>query len=244
MPHHLPDNLRKQKVYSEDLQQRVIYQRYTCCKAIHDISIDLDVSCWVVERILKLWCDTGEVIPLDKGVKKRRRRIMTDGEIEASHVTILLSNLHYNHSCSSFSGWQSGTLTYTWMKCRTSCTHSIELSWVYQQSGTHWPNLAWVESVYVCYSYPNFSTLTRYVALKDGHGMQWTCPGMIFALKLGQRHPNSLFSLMKVGWMLGQHTSSMDGHWKVNMPTCLLNLYMDKGMCSSYLCNNYVANRW
>lgn len=42
--------------------------------------------------------------------------------------------------------------------------------------------------------------------------------------------------------MLGQHTGSMDGHRKVNVPICLLNLYVDKGMCSCYLCNECKAD--
>jgi transposase len=84
MPRHISEHLRQCKTYSEDLQKQVIYQKYTHHKSIHDISIDLDISRCIVERILKLWHDIGEVVPPEKGKSNKRRKIMTDAEIEVS----------------------------------------------------------------------------------------------------------------------------------------------------------------
>jgi hypothetical protein len=44
----------------------------------------LTISHHVVERILKLWHDMGEVVPPEKGKSNKRRKIMTDVEIEVS----------------------------------------------------------------------------------------------------------------------------------------------------------------
>jgi transposase len=97
MPRNIPEHLRQRRTYSEDLRKRVIYQKYTLQKPIQQISIDLNISRRVVERILKFWRDTGEVVPLETGRRNPRKKVMTDAEVEVRFLnlpTVLL--IRYN----------------------------------------------------------------------------------------------------------------------------------------------------
>ena len=89
MPRYLPDHLRQRQTYSEDLRKRVIYQRYTLEKKIAEISLDLNISKRVVERILHLWRTTGEVTAPKKDDNKKIR-IMAPQEMEVSFHALLL----------------------------------------------------------------------------------------------------------------------------------------------------------
>ena len=84
MPCHIPDHLQQRQHYSEDLQEHVIYQHHTLEKKPADIAVDLNMSKHVVEHVLQMWHDTGEVVPLQSGLNKKRRRVMTPDEVEVS----------------------------------------------------------------------------------------------------------------------------------------------------------------
>ncbi|KAF8576345.1 hypothetical protein K439DRAFT_1367501 [Ramaria rubella] len=82
MPIVIPDHLRQQQTYSEDLRKRVIYQCYMLERQIETISSDLNISKRVIERILHLWRTMGEVMIPQK--KKKRIRVMTPQEMDLS----------------------------------------------------------------------------------------------------------------------------------------------------------------
>ncbi|KIJ46833.1 hypothetical protein M422DRAFT_226531 [Sphaerobolus stellatus SS14] len=81
MPRKILPELRQRRTYSEDLKKRVIYQRFTLERTVNDIAVNLDMPKRVVERVLQIWKDTGEV-ELESGKKKKRLTIMTDDEKE------------------------------------------------------------------------------------------------------------------------------------------------------------------
>lgn len=58
------------KHYSHDLKKRIIYQVLTLEKTTTQISIDLDIPLRVVQRILKMWREVGEVLKDRKGMGK------------------------------------------------------------------------------------------------------------------------------------------------------------------------------
>lgn len=47
--------------YSRDLRQRVVHQRYKLRTKPPEIAVNLDMSLRVVERVLKLWREIGDV---------------------------------------------------------------------------------------------------------------------------------------------------------------------------------------
>jgi hypothetical protein len=69
---------------------------YTLEKKVGDIAIDLNMSKHVVERVLQLWCETGEVVPVEPDQKKKRKRIMTSQEMDVSTISCiwLFDTLH------------------------------------------------------------------------------------------------------------------------------------------------------
>jgi hypothetical protein len=58
-------------------------------RTIKFIHRELDVSPSVIKHTLKLWRETGEVVPHKKTDKERRLRIMTDSEIQVSSASYL-----------------------------------------------------------------------------------------------------------------------------------------------------------
>ena len=48
--------------YWQDLKQHVIYQWFTLDKSTTGIAKDLDMSLWVVQRILKLYEEIGDMV--------------------------------------------------------------------------------------------------------------------------------------------------------------------------------------
>jgi len=93
MPCFVPQHLRQRRTYSEDVRELVIYQKYTLKKKTADISCDLNMAQRVVERTLKIWRETGEVVPQGPGRKGRRMRLMTAAEVEVSNRSILFPGL-------------------------------------------------------------------------------------------------------------------------------------------------------
>jgi hypothetical protein len=118
MPRYLPDHLRQRQHYLEDLRKRVIYQRYTLEKKVGDIAIDLNMSKCAVERVLQLWRETGEVVPVEPDQKKKRKRIMTAQEMDVSTISCIwlfdtfTDNFHY----SFLSSWSNNSPIFTWTK--------------------------------------------------------------------------------------------------------------------------------
>jgi hypothetical protein len=48
--------------YSWDFRERVIYQSQALGKSNHEITIDLDMSMWVIQQTLQLWNEIGDVV--------------------------------------------------------------------------------------------------------------------------------------------------------------------------------------
>jgi transposase-like protein len=123
MPRFLPEHQRQRQTYSEDLRKRVIYQRFTREKKIDEIALDLNMSKRVVERILNLWRTTGEVMSQEPGKKGKRRKIMTQEEMEASNRPIFHRiNLLITPYTSFFFDLQRSSPTYIWMRYREYCS--------------------------------------------------------------------------------------------------------------------------
>ena len=80
MPREPPEN-RIRFTYSKDLRERVVYQRFKLKKKVAAIAVDLNISQRVVERTLKLWRDSREVIPEGSGLHGKRLRLMTSQEL-------------------------------------------------------------------------------------------------------------------------------------------------------------------
>lgn len=76
------DHVQHRQTYSEDLRERVIYQKYSLHKKTADIAHDLNISVCVVQRVLQLWRKSGEVIPVGPGWSNKRRRMMMPHEQE------------------------------------------------------------------------------------------------------------------------------------------------------------------
>ena len=81
MPHAGTD-VPRYRSYSSDLRERVVYQRCTLKYKIKEISTSLNMSQRVVERVLKLWRETGEVVNEGPGRAAKRCRVMDNEEIE------------------------------------------------------------------------------------------------------------------------------------------------------------------
>ena len=77
-----PPVLRSRRTYSNDLWERIIYQKYSLGSKIADISISLNMSRHMVEHILKLWETTGEVSADATSRTKDRCHVMDPEEIE------------------------------------------------------------------------------------------------------------------------------------------------------------------
>jgi hypothetical protein len=86
MPRNLLEHLCQCQAYSLDLKQHIVYQKYSLKKKINDIVTDLDVSHRTVEQVLKMWWDTGEVVPKVPGKKKKRIRVMLGEEMEVQNT--------------------------------------------------------------------------------------------------------------------------------------------------------------
>ena len=54
----------------------------------------------VVECMLQLWRETGEVVPLEPGRNKRRARVMDEEEIQVSYLEILFGYVLMGYSFS------------------------------------------------------------------------------------------------------------------------------------------------
>ena len=64
--------------YSKDLRERVIYQRFTLGMSTTEIAKNLDMSLRVVQRVLKLWDEVGEVVRDPKAYAKLGRARLLD----------------------------------------------------------------------------------------------------------------------------------------------------------------------
>ena len=75
------DSRHTRRSYSKDIRNLVIYQKCTLGYRTADISIHLNISHRVVQRILKLWRETGEVTE-GPGRLGKRSRVMDCEEME------------------------------------------------------------------------------------------------------------------------------------------------------------------
>jgi len=77
------------RIYSKDLRDLVIHQRFTLQKTTTAIAIDLNMSLCVVQQIIKLWEDIGDVIKTPQNIS--RAPLMTASQEEVSFVYIQFS---------------------------------------------------------------------------------------------------------------------------------------------------------
>jgi hypothetical protein len=73
--------------------------KIVCGRTIDYIQQELDISRSVIKRTLKLWWETGEVLPHKDPQKEKRLRIMTDNEIHVSSVGFIFDmSWSHNHA--------------------------------------------------------------------------------------------------------------------------------------------------
>ena len=88
----------------------------------------------MVESILKLWRDTGEVVPVSHRGHKRKR-IMTAEEIE---VRVLFFIEYHLFTLFSFlNAWPNAIQICILTRYKAICNLSMGLLWGYQQFGKH-----------------------------------------------------------------------------------------------------------
>ena len=82
MPHaHSNPHPCPRKTYSSDLRERVVYQRWSLKYKVKEISLSLNMSQRVVERVLKMWRETGEVVSEEPRRARKNIRVMDEEEM-------------------------------------------------------------------------------------------------------------------------------------------------------------------
>ena len=76
MAEHSPNATRQQ--YSKDLKEHVVYQRFTLGKDTAEIAENLNMSKRVVQRVLLLWEEIGDVVRDPRRNLKRGRASVLD----------------------------------------------------------------------------------------------------------------------------------------------------------------------
>jgi hypothetical protein len=142
MPHYIPDHLCKCQTYGPELHKCVIWQHFSLKQEIGQISTDLQISGHVIERILKLWCETRPVMPQGPRKHAPRKKLMLPEEIDVSGVLDYIYMLHSWFASCSWLGLWSTTPTCIWMKFKNKCYWGMASLSVYWQFGILWPT--WV----------------------------------------------------------------------------------------------------
>lgn len=106
----------KRKRYSRDLRQRVVHQRFKLHRQTAQISADLDMSLRVVERILHLWREIGDVCRVPKRIGRARALSSEHAEVCNMHSTVM--GLIPDSLCWQ---WLNGTQTSTSTRSKKSC---------------------------------------------------------------------------------------------------------------------------
>ena len=111
---------------SEEVKQIAIYQHYTLHYNAAQIASNLRMSRRTVERVLKLWQTTGEVVAEGSQKKQTRKKIMTEHERQVRPLTSLYHLLDFwicsillslsNHARTS----TSMRFNYVYKKCSMS----------------------------------------------------------------------------------------------------------------------------
>jgi hypothetical protein len=120
--------------YSKDLKRWVIYQSTTLGKSSTKIAKSLNMNVRVVQRVLHTWKEIGEVC-WDR-THAGRAPIMVQASVAVCTICIfsLISNFQQHSSCYH---WSSSSLTYTWMRSKSSFEISMTSMPHWQQFTEH-----------------------------------------------------------------------------------------------------------
>jgi transposase len=82
-----PSHLDTRRHYSKDLKEQVIYQRLTLGKSTTEIAKDLDMSLRIIQRVLKVYEEIGEVVKDPKmHAKWGKAKLLDTHCVEVSHT--------------------------------------------------------------------------------------------------------------------------------------------------------------
>jgi hypothetical protein len=85
MPRPTNQHHHNRQHYSKDLRDRVIWQKFTLQKVTSEIATDLNMSLRVVQRIIKMWREIGDVVASPRNLS--RSPTMSEAQIQVrSHL--------------------------------------------------------------------------------------------------------------------------------------------------------------
>jgi len=75
-----------QQHHSEEVKELAVYQSYSLNYEVPFICVSLKMSHRTVERVPHLWRTTGEVLQNPQHEKRKRKRIVSDDELEVCDI--------------------------------------------------------------------------------------------------------------------------------------------------------------
>jgi hypothetical protein len=138
MSQEVPEHVPERRYYPVELKKVVIHQRFTLKMRVHEIALNLAMPKRVVERVLQVWMETGEVhedLRRKKGQKKKS--VMEEEEKEVCTCFFGLSLFRDIYTFSFYLRFQKGHRTFTLMSFKINLCFNFMLLWVYLPFGTH-----------------------------------------------------------------------------------------------------------